>query len=137
MTHPRFLLIFIVYLFVANISNATDVNALTQQQSKAVSRFESELFNKNNEKLVRYWDSLNINHHNTIYQKISAQTWQSLFEKRYSVALQNKDSSTQFLLAFPLMNVYYVQAKFKESFPLIIYLYNRKAKLSKKSMQPF
>lgn len=132
MTHPRFLLIFIVYLFVANISNATDVESLTQQQSIAVSRLESELLNKNSEQLVRYWDSLNINHHNTIYQKVPAKTWQSLFEKKYSVALQDKDSSTQFLLAFPLMNVYYVQAKFKESFPLIIYLYNRKAKLSRK-----
>lgn len=81
--------------------------------------------------IIHVWDSLNRNHHNTIYDKLPAKEWQSIFEKRYQLAIQNKDEALRLKIAHPLSFVCHTRSSFKEGLPVLNYLYANKQKLNK------
>ena len=82
--------------------------------------------------IIRVWDSLNRNHHNTIYDKLPAKEWQRIFEKRYQLAIQHKDEALRLKIAYPLSFVCHTRSSFKEGLPVLRYLYANKQKLDKK-----
>lgn len=81
--------------------------------------------------LVHIWDSLNRNHHNVIYDKLPAKVWQGIFEKRYQLAIQNKDDALRLKIAYPLSFVCHTRSSFIEGLPVLKYLYANKQKLNK------
>ncbi len=81
--------------------------------------------------LIHVWDSLNINHHNVIYDKLPSIAWQQIFQERYQLAIQKKDHVMRLKIAYPLSFVYHTRSAFKEGLPVLNYLYVNKQKLNR------
>lgn len=81
--------------------------------------------------IIKVWDSLNRNHHNVIYDKLPAKEWQRILEKRYRLAIQNKDEALRLKIAYPLSFVCHTRSAFLEGLPILEYLYANKQKLNK------
>ena len=81
------------------------------------------------------WDSLNTNHHNSIYNQYPAKGWQAELTKRYQIALAQKNVDLSLKIAYPLAFVCHSRSDFKNGFIVLTQLYANKNKLTNAQLE--
>lgn len=129
---------FISSLFWATPSSIFSQSLVAEDYSVALTKIgikevDSDFSTTNTIKIIHIWDSLNKNHHNTIYDKLPAKEWQRILTKRYQLAIQNKDDALRFRIALPLSFICHTRSAFIEGLPVLNYLYENKSRLNKEA----
>jgi two-component sensor histidine kinase len=117
---------------VAEPNNVSYIEALAKL---GITNVDNDFSNNKTLFIIRVWDSLNRNHHNTIYDKLPAKEWQRILEKRYNLAIQNKDDAMRFKIALPLSFICHTRSAFLEGLPVLQYLYANKSKLNRSAYE--
>ncbi|MFM6995086.1 MAG: sensor histidine kinase [Sediminibacterium sp.] len=129
---------FISSLFWAAPSSIFSQSLVAEDYSVALTKIgiknvDSDFSKGNTKKIIHIWDSLNKNHHNTIYDKLPAKELQRILTKRYHLAIQNKDDALRFEIALPLSFICHTRSAFIEGLPVLNYLYENKPRLNKEA----
>lgn len=135
-----FLLLCFQIAFTKNLFAQTNSNLGANHYKEALLRIglkevETDFSENNTKHIIKVWDSLNRNHHNTIYDKLPSKEWQRILAKRYQLAIRAKNDSLRLKIALPLAFICHSRSAFKEGLPILTYLYSNKSKLDKNAYE--